>query len=206
MVPVDFLNIRLLEACYELDLHVPGDIALLGVGDEPVCTEMEIGFSSVRPGHDQLGRTAADMLLRMREGQEVPPEVTLVPPDGISVRRSSGREPREDPVVARALDYLRGTAVEDIDFDELWEQLPASHRTVQRRFKAALGHSIRQEVRRLRVRKACDLLETTDLSLADVAVRTGYEHISSLCRAFKEETGVTPTGYREGKRPSETTG
>jgi LacI family transcriptional regulator len=196
MVPLDYLNIRLIEACYELDLHIPGDVALLGTGDTGLCTDLEMKFSSVRPGHHRLGNTAARMLLRMSEGADVAPSRRLIAPDGLSIRRSSLWEPRKDPLVARALDYLHGNPLESIDYEELWASLPASRRTVQRRFKAATGRTVRQEVRRMQLQEVRELLETTDLPLADIAARTGYEYVSNLCRAFKEATGLTPGEHR----------
>lgn len=50
-----------------------------------------------------------------------------------------------------------------------------------------------------RMEKARELLETTRMLLDDIALETGYEHLSSFIAAFKAIHGMTPATYRRSK-------
>lgn len=63
-------------------------------------------------------------------------------------------------------------------------------------FRRHHGVSPGEYQRRLRVRRACELLADTDRSLAAVAFATGYADQSHFTRHFKRATGVTPGRYR----------
>lgn len=73
--------------------------------------------------------------------------------------------------------------------------LPAS--TLRLAYIAKYGTSIATAVSLLRINAAKQLLCDTDLSLTAIAEQTGFDYAESLIRAFKRETGLTPTAYRE---------
>ena len=53
-------------------------------------------------------------------------------------------------------------------------------------------------LRRARVRAACRLLQTTALSMKEIAGRTGFSSASRFDRNFKTVCGVSPSEYRTG--------
>ena len=53
----------------------------------------------------------------------------------------------------------------------------------------------------VRIKMACELLKTTDLSVWEVAEAVGYTDVSLFARQFKSHVGVTPRHYREGDLP-----
>jgi LacI family transcriptional regulator len=60
--------------------------------------------------------------------------------------------------------------------------------------------TFRQSERRVRLENARELLRRTDLSLADIAARTGFEYMSYLSRAFKRAFGENPSDFRARNR------
>lgn len=58
-----------------------------------------------------------------------------------------------------------------------------------------LGRSPQTYLKELRLEKAADLLLTTDLSVAEIALQVGYTSSQSLSRAFKAHFGCTPSHY-----------
>jgi AraC-like DNA-binding protein len=60
--------------------------------------------------------------------------------------------------------------------------------------------SYRGIVRGLRLRRARQLLATTEKPLAEVALRTGYTDPSNFHRAFLSQTGITPGRFRATSR------
>lgn len=68
-----------------------------------------------------------------------------------------------------------------------------------RRFRQQLGRSPKQEQTRLRITRARERLEDTDLSIAEIARRIGYAEEKYFVHVFKQQTSTTPLKYRKGK-------
>lgn len=67
-------------------------------------------------------------------------------------------------------------------------------------FTAALGVSPQRYIIDLRMKKAKEILIGDYSSVEDVASAVGYSNIYNFCKAFKNEVGVSPTGYAKGER------
>ena len=52
---------------------------------------------------------------------------------------------------------------------------------------------------KIRIRKACEYLENSDSTIAEVSGVVGYADHSYFCRVFKKVTGETPSGYRRAR-------
>ena len=75
--------------------------------------------------------------------------------------------------------------------------LAGVHRVhVARAFRDHLGCTVGDYMRRLRVRRACELLTCTVLPLTDVAMRAGFFDQSHMTRVVKHFLGVTPATLR----------
>lgn len=67
-------------------------------------------------------------------------------------------------------------------------------------FKESVGISPHRYYTRIRIKNAQELLEQTDLPINVIAKNCGYDDAMYFTQAFKREVGVTPSGYRRGKR------
>jgi AraC family transcriptional regulator len=67
---------------------------------------------------------------------------------------------------------------------------------VARAFRDHLGCTVGDYVRRLRVRRACELLTATAVPLTDVAMRAGFFDQSHMTRVMKRFLGATPAAVR----------
>ncbi|MBE0341166.1 AraC family transcriptional regulator [Paenibacillus sp. 28ISP30-2] len=92
-------------------------------------------------------------------------------------------------------------AYADPDFclNQIAEELDMSPIYVSRLYKQQTMSTIVDVIQQLRIRKACELLEQTDWSVADVAEQTGFASSSYFHRMFKRSLGVTPTDFRRSK-------
>jgi transcriptional regulator GlxA family with amidase domain len=79
----------------------------------------------------------------------------------------------------------------------LADHLRVSARTLERRFKGVLGRTPAKEILRQRIERAKQLLAETDMPLADIAARCGYNYLSNLSHAIRADTGMTPTAWRK---------
>lgn len=69
--------------------------------------------------------------------------------------------------------------------------------SLARAFREHLGSSLGEYVRKLRIDEAAEKLLRTPLSIADIAIETGFADQSHLTRLFHRATGMTPAQYRE---------
>jgi LacI family transcriptional regulator len=194
----DALGSRLLEACLRAGISVPGEVGVVGVeNDETLCAFASPPMSSVRlPGVD-AGFCAAQMLDRMMRGErlEAGAEI-LLPPGGIVCRRSSDEFLHADGLVAAAARLIRDEAPFGLNVEALCLRLHTSRSTLERRMKAALQRTPKQEILRVRFREVERLLIETDLTVEAIAEQTGFLEGHHLQSAFKQARGITPGAYR----------
>jgi transcriptional regulator GlxA family with amidase domain len=108
-----------------------------------------------------------------------------------------------DPTVRRAEDWVRKHLAHDFDIAALARGSGTSARTLARRLDAAVGLSPIAFIQRLRVETAVHLLETTRLSLQEVAARVGYADPGALRRLIQREAHATPRELRMRGRQRE---
>jgi len=72
-----------------------------------------------------------------------------------------------------------------------------SERSLERRFIKILGHTPKDEILRVRLNRAKQLLAETDLSLSIIGEKIGLEHTEYISRIFKKKTGMTPGEFRK---------
>ncbi|MEJ2717014.1 MAG: AraC family transcriptional regulator [Deltaproteobacteria bacterium] len=71
---------------------------------------------------------------------------------------------------------------------------------LKRGFRELLGTTVFGYVRKLRMEKARQLLETSDMSISEVALSVGYDSFSHFTTAFKRAVGMLPSQYRRARR------
>ena len=84
-------------------------------------------------------------------------------------------------------------ANENFGMPELCKSLHMTRTTLFRKIKALTGKSTTLFIRRLRLEKAMELLQTTDLSVTEVCYEVGFNTPSYFTRAFQEEFGMAPS-------------
>lgn len=106
---------------------------------------------------------------------------------------AAGTEHPEDRFI-RELQRIIQAHLGDPDFGvpELCRELGVSRAQCYRKFKAITNQSLADFIRRVRLHKARQLLETSGLNVTEVAAASGFANLSSFSRSFKEEFGITP--------------
>ena len=101
---------------------------------------------------------------------------------------------------ARVLDGIRNRLREPHTVERMADRAKMSPRTFARRFKEATGTTPHRWLQGERVRASQSLLEKTDLSLDQIAARTGFSDAQLLRLHFKRSVGTSPTAYRRAFR------
>lgn len=75
-----------------------------------------------------------------------------------------------------------------------------SSRQLHRKLKALTGYASSAYILRLKIRKACELMDAdAEMSLTDVAYQSGFDTYSNFSRAFKSVCEISPSKYRDQK-------
>lgn len=178
-------------------LRVPDDIALVGVdNDEVECELLSPALSSVMVPWHELGDQAAKVVQRLLDGQNVEHQRWLAAPIAVAARRSTELFAIDDPLVAKALRWIRQHSHQRLNVPMVAAAVGGGRKRLERRFRRALDRTVQEEIRRARVETAKALLQTTRASLPDIAKQSGFSNAALLSVAFKREVGMPPGSYR----------
>ncbi len=100
--------------------------------------------------------------------------------------------------VARALALMQAHIETPLTIVEIARQIGRNRKDLEQRMKAQLGATPQAIYRHLRLIQARKLVLETDLSVAEVALRSGYEDPSAMTRAYRAAFGATPRQMRNG--------
>lgn len=120
----------------------------------------------------------------------------LTKPLGIMVRESTDTLAIDDHEISEALQYIRRHAHANIRVTDVLKTLSLSRRSLEHRFKKLVGRTPHEEIQRVRLNSVKRLLSETELSIAAIAERSGYEHGEYMTAVFRRVTGLTPSEYR----------
>lgn len=199
---VDLQARYIIEACKQRGLRVPEDVAVIGSGNElPLCLQPVPTLTSVDNGFFQVGVRSVELLAALMAGATAPSEpVQLSESIKLVARQSTDAFAVDDPVVAMALRYISENCHKPINVGDVVGKVPASRRSLERRFSLVLNRSIASELRRLRVRRLERLLVDSDEPLAILAESCGFLDTEQMRRNFHQLHGITPSDYRKRHR------
>ena len=202
MACYDIRGQMLLEACRELEIDVPRQVAVIGVdNDRLLCDLCSPPLSSVIPDSRRTGYEAARLLDRMMNGETVGSERRLIPPLGVATRRSTDVLATDDPLVGMAMQFIREHACDGINVQDVLKAVDSTRRVLEYRFKQITGQTPHEAIVHQRLDKVRQLLHDTELSIAEIADRAGFEHVEYMSATFRKKTGLSPTAYRRKVQP-----
>jgi len=190
---------RVLDACKRGGIRVPEDVAVLAGEDDPLVGAMSRPqLSGIALGTERVGWQAAALLDRLMAGETLPTAVIRVPPVRVNARLSTDILAVEDEDLANALRFIREHACTGIGVGDVLRAVPISRRSLELRFRAHLNRTPAEEIRRIQVERARQLLADTDLPMPQIAATSGFSDAARFSAAFHHRTGETPTQYRRG--------
>lgn len=97
------------------------------------------------------------------------------------------------------LEYIEAHYDEEITVDKIAASISASESVALRCFQQMLHTSPIQYVKNIRLKKAADLLRTTNKSAKEIALDCGFNDISYFTRSFRQVYQMTPGAYRKDR-------
>jgi transcriptional regulator GlxA family with amidase domain len=110
-------------------------------------------------------------------------------------RKPLGTEISDDRV-RRALLIMEQSLSEPLRISEIARRCGLTSRGLERLFLSNVGQQPNAAYVRMRLQASRDLVETTKISMTDIAASTGFTHCSNFSRRFKEAFGISPTALR----------
>ncbi len=93
---------------------------------------------------------------------------------------------------------IQNQATGDLDVRPLARAARLSPSHFRRLFHERFGESPRDMHRRVRLRRACELLVYSNLNISEIAQALGYSTVHNFSRAFRQGIGAPPSRYRRG--------
>jgi len=193
----DMRGQQVLEACRATNINVPDDVGVVGMdNDEVLCDLSDPTLSSVVPDTFRIGFEAAALLDQLMAGKEPPASPVYIEPKGIQARRSTEVLAIDDRLMTAAIRFIRERACEGIDVRDVLKAVPMSRSTLERRFVKVVGRAPKDEIMRVRLNQAKQLLAETGLSVEFIAEKTGFNRAEYFSRIFKKKNGQSPLHFR----------
>ncbi len=97
--------------------------------------------------------------------------------------------------------YIHENYTEPITRTELAAYVGLSDRYLTQSFRHETGLTPIKYLNRYRIRQACVLLESGELTITEAALGVGFTDSSYFARVFRDEVGISPRAYQKGERP-----
>lgn len=203
MASNDVVAWHVVARCAAGGISVPWEIAVLGVDDDPtLCASAACPISSVVVEAEQVGYQAAKLLDGLMRGTVSPADrgSIVLPPRSVILRQSSDVVASDDPLVVRAVRFIRERVTRPVTVTDIADHLDLSPRALELKFQASIGSSPSAVIRQIRIEHVKTLMDLTEAPLYHIAGENGFRDLSCLNRMFRQVTGLHPQQYRDRTR------
>ena len=98
--------------------------------------------------------------------------------------------------LSRILQLMGRNIEEPLSLQAIAQEVSLSRRQIERLFERHLSTTPRQHYLTLKLRRARQLIEMTDMSVTDIAIACGFDSASYFSKSFKEHFGILPSVLR----------
>lgn len=194
----DHFALQISETCNVYNINVPDDIAILGVdNDDLLCNISDPPLSSIVLDVENGGYNAGKLLHQLITKEITEPFNIVVNPLIIERRKSTEKYAVSDKNIRIILNYIEKNYANHLSVEELVKQVPLSRRVLEKKFKEETGESLYQYIQNYRIDQFTRLLITTDYSLFEAALQSGFENYKNVSRIFRKYKALSPAEYRK---------
>lgn len=91
-------------------------------------------------------------------------------------------------------------SMEKMDVGFIADKMCMSHSTLYRKIKGLTDMTVNEFVRKIKMRKGLELIDSGEYSVAEVSDLTGFSSVAYFRQCFKDEYGMAPTEYMKRKK------
>jgi LacI family transcriptional regulator len=184
---------------------VPDEIAVIGIdNDQLICNLTKPALSSISINQEQAGFEAACLLDKLMNGENPDNQTIIAHAVRAITRQSTDIVAVEDPDVSAAVRFIRENARKPIQVTDVIENTGfIGRRAFEKKFRKFLNRSILDEIKNARITNICNLLLLdTNLSIAEIALMSGFSSPAHIAGYFREIKGMNPAEYRKKYKSS----
>ncbi|MCE5327979.1 MAG: substrate-binding domain-containing protein [Planctomycetaceae bacterium] len=204
LVDSPWTALEAIEACRVCGLLVPEQVAVIAVDEDPIlCENAPLPISTIDTNRPSQGYAAAELLDRLiRAGRRwrslIPRGPIRIPPGQLIVRQSSDIVAVPHVEVAKAVRFIwNNYANWRLGVDDVVAATTLSRPGLYLAFHQHLGRSVVEEIRRVRLDRAMNLLAATDQTVKEIAAACGYRDEEHFRATLRRVTGLSPRAWRK---------
>jgi LacI family transcriptional regulator len=197
----DQLAAEAVEMCLECGLNVPGDVAVVGVGNIALASETShVPITSVDNAPAVVAREGARLLDQLMNGGPAPERPVIIPPGGLVIRESSSAYGVTHPAVLQMIEHLRANLSRPFNLDALSKASGVSVRMIYNMFRSELRTTPADFLQREQLAKAKALLKAEESSISNLVESCGFGTARTMNRIFLRYEGCSPKVWRDNLR------
>ncbi len=124
----------------------------------------------------------------------------MTPANQIRLLNSRGRERAQPVEIWKARKFIQQHSDDELSLTKVAKFSSISGNHLSEKFKEVTGIKFVDYIARIRVGKACDLLENSNLRISEIAFAVGFQSLSQFNRVFKKLTRKSPTQFRAANK------
>lgn len=193
----DDFALRISQICRINSIKIPEEISLLGVdNDDLICNLSDPPISSIVTDVEKGGYETGRLIDRMLKEEINEPFDIIVKPARIELRKSTEKYDISNDYISEVVNYIEDNFTKEINIESLTELVPLSRRNLEVKFKEEMGTTIYQFILNCRIDNFADLLISSERTLYDMALESGFNDCKNISRIFKKHKGYTPVEYK----------
>lgn len=104
---------------------------------------------------------------------------------------------QDNLLIMQAQAYIAEHLSSHMTIESIAANIYTSRSHLCKTFKEVLGMGVAEYIRKVRIKTACQLLQSNRYSISEVSNRVGYARASAFSEAFRQTTGISPSQYRQ---------
>jgi signal transduction histidine kinase/DNA-binding LacI/PurR family transcriptional regulator/AraC-like DNA-binding protein len=143
---------------------------------------------------EEMTRLNRSVTVVLRKGMFTSSETLAHIKDSLIHRQKLSSEAQR--ITRKAMAYIHEHFSDPIGREDVAHHAGVSEGYLSRCFTQETGLSLIHYVVRYRIQQAKQLLNTSDMSITDIAMEVGFSDSNYFSRAFRKEVGISPLAYR----------
>lgn len=165
-------------------------------------------FIYVRNQHREMEWKRQEEVLRLRINhllEQVETTISSTPTNEESNKpadQQTASNPSNDEFIQKVVACIEEHLGEEYSVEQLASDLCMERTSLYKKLTSIIDQTPQKFIRTIRIRRACELLSTTSLSITDICYRVGFSTSSYMSRCFVEDLGCKPSEWREKQQVS----